>query len=304
MKNLSLPVWVLLISSVGWGLTWLPLHYFESRGLSGPSMVFIIFLSAMVVLLPIMLRQRKQWIGALHHMALIALFGGFANLLFQNALFYGDVVRVMILFYLLPIWSVLGGRIFLGEKIDTLRWITLLAAISGGFLILGGFEVFKAPPSWIDLMAIGSGFAFAMNNLVFRASPELPLGSKVGAMFSGVVFFMGIYLVFSPGIPWSLETDVIGYAALYGIAWLTLITFGTQWGVTHLEAGRASIIIVMELVVAVVSAVIILGQSLSPAEIMGALLVIAAAIIEGFREQAGEQELSVRKQISELDGPP
>lgn len=302
--KVSLPVWVLLISSVGWGLTWLPLHYFESRGLAGPPMVFIIFLSAVLVLLPVMIRQRSQWQGHLQHMALIALFGGFANLLFQNALFYGDVVRVMILFYLLPIWSVLGGRIFLGEKIDSLRWMTLLAAISGGFLILGGFEVFKTPPSWIDLMAIGSGFAFAMNNLVFRASQELPLGSKVGAMFSGVIFFMGLYLLFSPGVVWSLEPDVLIYAALYGIAWLTVITLGTQWGVTHLEAGRASIIIVMELVVAVVSAVIILGQSLSPAEMMGALLVIAAAIIEGFREQAEEGELRVSKPISEQGEPP
>jgi drug/metabolite transporter (DMT)-like permease len=296
MKNLSLPVWVLLISSVGWGLTWMPLHYFESRGLSGPSMVFIIFLSAVLVLLPVMLRQRRLWTGHLQQMALIALFGGFANLLFQNALFYGDVVRVMILFYLLPIWSVLGGRLFLGERIDGLRWITLVAAISGGILILGGFEVFKAPPSWIDLMAIGSGFAFAMNNLVFRASQELPLGSKVGAMFFGVVFFMGLYLSFESGISWPVEPDVIVYAALYGIAWLTLITFGTQWGVTHLEAGRASIIIVMELVVAVISAVIILGQSLSVTEIMGALLVIVAAIVEGFREEAAEAELPVRKE--------
>jgi drug/metabolite transporter (DMT)-like permease len=266
-------------------------------------MVFIIFLSAMLVLLPIMLRQRGRWLGALYYIALIALFGGLANLLFQNALFYGDVVRVMILFYLLPIWSVLGGRLFLGEKIDTLRWITLFAAISGGFLILGGFEVFQAPPNWIDLMAIGSGFAFAMNNLVFRASPELPLGSKVGAMFSGVVILMGLYLLFTPPVPWPGDKDVIGLAAIYGIAWLMLITFGTQWGVTHLEAGRASIIIVMELVVAVVSAIIVLGQALSTGEIMGALLVIAAAIIEGFREQAGEENQALRKPIAAPGGP-
>lgn len=303
MKSLSLPVWVLLISSVGWGLTWIPLHYFESQGLSGPPLVFIIFLSAVTVLLPVMFREHRSWPGHFHHLALIALFGGLANLLFQNALFYGDVVRVMILFYLLPIWSVLGGRIFLGEKIDVIRWITLVAAISGGILILGGLSVFDAPPNWIDLFAIGSGFAFAMNNIVFRASQELPLGSKVSAMFFGVVVMMGAYLLFAPAIDWPTDMSIILLAALYGSVGLVLITFGTQWGVTHLEAGRASIIIVMELVVAVVSAVIILGQSLSPAEIMGALLVIAAAIIEGFREQAWEQELSVRKQISELDGP-
>jgi drug/metabolite transporter (DMT)-like permease len=301
MKNFSMPVWVLLISSIGWGLTWLPLHYFESQGLSGPPMVFIIFLSAVTVLLPVMFRQRRSWQGHIHHLVLIALFGGLANVLFQNALFYGDVVRVMILFYLLPIWSVLGGRVFLGEKIDLMRGVTLAAAIGGGFLILGGFGIFSTPPSWLDLMAIGSGFAFAMNNIVFRASQELPLGSKVSAMFFGVIVMMGAYLLFTPAIAWPTDISVILLAAAYGIFGLMLITFGTQWGVTHLEAGRASIIIVMELVVAVISAVIILNQTLSPAEITGALLVITAAIIEGFREEAAESEAS--QQLAEQNVP-
>ncbi|MDX1335458.1 MAG: DMT family transporter, partial [Gammaproteobacteria bacterium] len=256
----------------------------------GPPMVFIIFLSAVTVLLPVMFTQRRQWPGHFHHLALIALFGGLANLLFQNALFYGDVVRVMILFYLLPIWSVLGGRIFLGEKIDLMRGLTLAAAISGGVLILGGPEIFRAPPSWLDLMAIGSGFAFAMNNIVFRASQTLPLGSKVSAMFFGVVVMMGAYLLFTPAVTWPSDMTVILLAAAYGIIGLMLITFGTQWGVTHLEAGRASIIIVMELVVAVISSVIILSQSLTMIEISGALLVSTAAILEGFREEAAEAE--------------
>jgi len=281
----SVPVLVLLISSIGWGLTWLPLQYFEAYGLNGPVMVFIIFFSASLVMLPLMFRQRKSWYSQLHYIFLIGLFGGLANLLFQNALFYGDVVRVMILFYLLPIWSVFGGRLFLGETIDRIRWITLVSAVAGGFLILGGLQVLNSPPDWIDLMAIGSGFAFAMNNLVFRATPALPLASKVAAMFIGVVLLVGGYLIVADELPWPGQIEIIGYAALYGIAWLLLITLGTQWGVTHLQAGRAAIIIVMELVVAVLSVILILSRELTLSELVGAGLVIAAAIIEGFREE-------------------
>ncbi len=97
---------------------------------------------------------------------------------------------------------------------------------------------------------------------------------------------MGIYLLVMPGLSWPSEIPTIGYAALYGILWLTLITLGTQWGVTHIEAGRASIIIVMELVVAVLSSVIILEHVLLWSEMAGAGLVMAAAILEGFREEA------------------
>jgi drug/metabolite transporter (DMT)-like permease len=191
----------------------------------------------------------------------------------------------MILFYLLPVWSVLGGRIFLGERIDALRLLTLAAALSGGVLILGGTEIFARPPDMIDLVAILSGFAFAMNNLVFRFAQTIPVPSKVATMFIGGAILTGLFVLLdnqTMSMP-APETGLL--AALYGIGWLTLITFGTQWGVTHLEAGRAAIIMVMELVSAVVSAVIILGQSLSGAELVGAVLVTTAALLEGLRSE-------------------
>ena len=288
----SLPVIVLLLSSTGWGLTWLPLRYFESAGLEGPPLIFIAFASAVMFLFPVFMWQFDEWKKGLHLLLLIAVFGGIANLSFQSALYYGDVVRVMILFYLLPIWSVLGGRIFLGEQIDFLRMVTLASAICGGFLILGGMELFTRMPDMIDMLAILSGFSFAMNNLVFRAAQSIPVTSKVTAMFIGVAFFVGIFLYFQAK-PLELPgSDVTFYAVLYGVLWLTLITFGTQWGVTHLDAGRASIIIVMELVVAVISAVIILGQPLTAVEMAGAALVIVAALLEGAREEQDEIDAS------------
>ena len=289
--KLSLPVVVLLFSSIGWGLTWLPLRYFERVGLDGPLMIFIAFSSAVLFLLPRFMWQIKSWKKDLHLLLMIAVFGGIANLSFQSALYYGDVVRVMILFYLLPIWSVLGGRIFLGETIDALRMVTLASAIGGGFLILGGVGIFTRPPDLIDMLAILSGFSFAMNNLVFRAAQSIPVISKVTAMFFGVTVFIGIFLVVDANPVDLPAPQTTALAVLYGVVWLSLITFGTQWGVTHLDAGRASIIIVMELVVAVISAVIILGQVLSGSEMMGAALVIVAALLEGVRQDQDEASI-------------
>ena len=119
--NPSLPVVVLFISSIGWGLTWLPIKYLNAQGIEGPLLVLIAFAAAVLCLLPIFIRQRHQWLPQLNLMLLIALFGGFANLAFQVSIYYGDVIRVMILFYLLPVWSVVGGVVFLKEPIDTKR---------------------------------------------------------------------------------------------------------------------------------------------------------------------------------------
>ena len=283
-SHISWPVLVLFISSVGWGLTWWPIKMLSDRGLTGPMVVFLAFSAASIVLFPLLVKQWSCWKGRYPYLFLIALFGGFANLAFQTALYHGEVVRVMILFYLLPVWSVLGGRFFLHERIDAKRVLTLVMALSGAVLILGGFAIIDNPPSWIDLLAIGSGFAFAMNNLVFRATQSMPLGGKVSAMFTGCMLLMGAYLLAVPQPDNDIALDNTLWAFLYGIGWLAVITFGTQWGVTRIEAGRASIIIVMELLVAVFSAMLILQQPMSAMEWVGGVLVLVAAVLEGARE--------------------
>jgi len=284
MRAVSAPVLVLFFSSIGWGLTWLPLKYLNEKGMEGPLVVLLAFGAAGLLLTPVFFRQRVHWAGKFHYLALIALFGGFANLAFQIALYQGDVIRVMILFYLLPVWSVLGGWLFLGERIDAMRVFTVCGALAGAFLILGGPAVFETYPGWIDLLAIGSGMAFAANNLVFRATQSVPVASKVTAMFVGCTLLIGGYLVvLSDAVPdYSANTLLLTVA--YGIFWLTVITFGTQWGVTRLEAGRASIIIIMELVAAVVSASLLLDETLATMELVGGALVVGAALVETFRE--------------------
>ncbi len=61
--------------------------------------------------------KRAAWRQQAGLLALVCLLGGTANVCFVNALVYGEVVRTMLLFYLAPMWSVLGGRVFLGERI-------------------------------------------------------------------------------------------------------------------------------------------------------------------------------------------
>jgi len=289
MQRLSLPVIVLFISSIGWGLTWLPLKFLSAQDMEGLQLILIAFGASAIVLIPLTYRQRSHWQGHFHLLLLIALFGGFANLAFQTAIYHGDVIRVMILFYLLPVWSVLGGRLFLGEQIDLKRMIGVIAALSGAFLILGGPQIFNSPPGWIDLLAIGAGLSFAMNNLVFRYTEALPLTGKVNAVFAGCALMVMLYLLTMQPAATSLTPSNVTLTIAYGIGWIMLITFGTQWGVERLEAGRASIIIIMELVAAVLSAAMILGETLQGLELVGGLLILAAALTEVFRPETQPQ---------------
>lgn len=280
----GLAVSILFTSSIGWGLTWLPIKGITQMGLDGIYLVLIAFSSAGLLLSPVLYAQRHAWRGNLRFLLLIALYGGVANLTFQTAMVHGDVVRVMILFYLLPVWSVLGAWYILKEKPDWIRILAVVISLSGAMLILKVDSSTFEGLSWIDGLAILAGMSFALNNIYFRKTADQPLAGKVSAMFLGCVVLIGTYLLISPvttGIPNNLSPV---YAIIYGVFFLSLITFGTQWGVTQLEAGRAALIIVMELVAAVVSVALLTDTDLSGREIIGAALVMTAAVVEGWRE--------------------
>ena len=280
----GLAISILFASSIGWGLTWLPIKGINQMGLDGLHLVFIACASAGVLLSPFLFIQRRYWLSNFRYLWMIAFFGGVAYLTFQTALVHGNVVRVMILFYLLPVWSVLGAWYILKEKPDWIRIVAVIISLSGAMLILNVNSSTFVGLNWIDVLAIVSGMAFALNNILFRKTAEQPLVGKVSAMFLGCAILMGSYLLFNPvasQFPHNLSPL---YAGLYGVFFLSLITFGTQWGVTQLEAGRASLIIVMELVAAVASVALLTETELSMREIMGGLLVMTAAVIEGWRE--------------------
>ena len=281
--NTRFAISVLLISSVGWGLTWLPIKAMNEMGLDSMQLIFIAFLSATLLLLPWLYKQYPAWKGRIYIMLMIGLCGGIANAAFQTAIFHGEVIRVMILFYLLPVWSVLGGKLFLKEKIDAVRLFAVVVCLTGAFVILEVWNTSWQGFSWIDLVAISSGMALAATNILFRFSQDIPLVSKVSTMFMGCTVIIGVSMLVMPMNQAIPGYGVMFLAAAYGAIWLTVITLGTQWGVTQLEAGRSSIIIVMELVVAVVSVAVLTSAELKLYEFIGGLMVISAAVLETSR---------------------
>ncbi|WP_345986692.1 DMT family transporter [Sulfurimonas sp. HSL-1656] len=279
-----LPVVVLLGASVLWGLTWLPLKQINGMGIDGIALTMGAYGILALLLTPVLMAQFAQWREHKRAMGMILLFGGGANLAFTYALINGEVIRVMVLFYLLPVWGVLGGKFFLREGVDLWRWLGAALAVTGAFVILGGFDALGGAPSWIDLIALLSGLLFAMNNLVFRAAAEVPVASKITVMFYGCLILAGALLALGvEELPYDADSDAWLALAAYAVLWLLLANIGSQWGVSHMEAGRSSIIIIMELITAVISATLIAGERMDAMEMIGGVLILTAALIEALR---------------------
>lgn len=283
--NPALPVAALVGASFLWGLAWWPLKTLNGLGIGGLPLVLVAYAAGGLLLLPVWFVQAAGWRRDPAAVLGIALLGGYAMLAFNIAMIYGEVVRVMTLFYLLPLWGVLGARIFLGEPIDAARWLAVACALGGALLILGGPDVLEGGAlAWPDLLAITCGMAFAGNNLMFRAKQAVPVASKVAAMQTGG-FLIALPLVLAGLQPWpQVGAGEWLWVAVYGAGWLLVATLGTQWAVTHMEAGRAAILIILELVVAVVSATLIGGEHMGPLELLGGALILLAAVIEARRE--------------------
>jgi drug/metabolite transporter (DMT)-like permease len=294
-----LPVWVLLFSASMWGLSSLPLKAFAAHGLSGPLLAGVAFGLAGLVSLPLLLREYRQWRHSLGWLVLLAVVGGWGNTAYVTALVMGDVVRVMLLFYLLPAWSVLGGWLFLGEQVSRRRGGAVTLALAGAFLVVGGVAAFSTPFSMADAMAVSAGMGFAGNNIIARHAQGIPTASKT------VVLFLGCAITALPLALWvdgsmsatvltSLTPAVLAWLVAYAVGWLGLITATWQWSVTRMEAGRAGVISIAELVVALLAATLVVGERMTLLECVGGVMIAVAAILEATDSAAATPQAAIQ----------
>lgn len=274
---------VLLFSATLWGLTWMPLKAFVGQGLTGPVVSLLTYGSVGLLAVVMLWRDRAAWRSQWALVLGLVLVGGWANTSFVNAVMLGDVARVMFLFYLSPVWSVLGGRLFLKERIPPARWLAVAGAIVGLWLVLGGPSLFSGQSldfTLVDALSLSAGLAFAANNVIARAADRVPLRTKTLSVFVGC----GLLSALATGLLGHSVPDMpaLLWAALlaYGFGWMLLATITWQYGVSHLESSRAGVILLAELVVSVGTALVFGGERLTPLGWAGGALIAVAALAE------------------------
>lgn len=278
----------LLVGALFWGMLWWPLKALDGLGVAGSIVQVFAYGIAALVLLPFALRSVGEWRDQLGLLAIITLMGGWANASLVTALTEGSVVRVMLLFFLAPVWTILAARLFLGEAITRLRLLSLALALAGLAATLGGSELFSTPLSMIDLLALSSGVAFALNNVAVRVGHHLTDSVRSTAMIGGCALIaLGFLLVGANTFPVP-DAQQTGVMLAFGMLWILPGTLVTFYGVARLDAGRAAILLLGELVVAVFSAVLIGDEHLSWREALGGTLILSAAVIEACTESSGE----------------
>lgn len=281
----GLAVAALLFGAGLWGCFWYPLRALEAAGLPSLWAVAFIYLGATLVGLAAA-RHHLGWLRqAPLRVAGIALTSGLSGTAFSLGMIHGEVARVMLFFYLSPVWSVLLARLFLGEHLTAPAVTALLLALGGAVVMLWpGQAALQIMPA--DLLGLVAGMAFAATNTQVRHARGLPLRIKTLAAWAGAPFLaagsagaLGMALVPDP--------RTIALALLVGMVMMTAMTVTVQIGVTRLPVRQSSVILVFELVAGALSAAWLAGEHMGLQEWLGGGLIVAGALVAGRRPRGG-----------------
>jgi drug/metabolite transporter (DMT)-like permease len=266
-----------------WGVSWGPFRQLQAMGLHplwSTALIYLIAVAALVALRP------AAWRGFVTHPALWALLvaAGLTNVGFNWAVTVGDVVRVVLLFYLMPAWVVLLAWPLLGEKPTRGSLARLALALLGVVVVLKTPEAaWPWPQDLADWLALLGGLAFGLTNILLRRlHGTVPESQSMLAMFAGGALM-------APLAAWlGMEQGVVsGLPALDSVwpLWIAALSLfilagnvGLQFGAARLSASATSIIMLSEVLFASGSSVL-LGASELSARVLagGALIVLAAA---------------------------
>jgi len=289
------PAIALIFNAFVWGISWFPFRQIERHGLHpvwATCLVYVAITAVMALLRRNMLRPFLRQPG----LVLLGLAAGFTNVGFNWAVTQGDVVRVVLLFYLMPLWIVLLAWTFLGERPTPSALARIALALVGVAVVLKTPETdWPVPSSLTDWLGVAAGFGFAVTNILLRRLRDAPGQARALAMFGGCAViaaataWAGSALGAIPATGLG-ETGWWGWAAVLG-AGFVFANICLQYGAARLAANVTSVIMLSEVLFASVSSVA-LGASTMTARIWagGALIVLAAAWSAFARTPNGEDD--------------
>ena len=103
--------------------------------------------AATLVLLPIAWHRRRRLRAGGRPLLLIGLSFGAVLTLWNHGVLVGEVVRVVLLFYLAPVWATGLAWLLLGERPGARRLVTILMGLGGAAVVLGFEGGFPLPRS-------------------------------------------------------------------------------------------------------------------------------------------------------------
>jgi drug/metabolite transporter (DMT)-like permease len=273
-----------MLNALVWGVSWWPFRQLHQHGLHPLWATVLIYLVAVAV---IGLARPRAFGQVLRTPALwvLVLAAGTTNAAFNWGVAIGDVVRVVLLFYLMPLWVVVLARLLLKESLSWMAGVRVLLALAGAAIVLWpeggqGWPVPRSLPDWLGVLG---GFSFALNNVMLRREARRSEESRSLAMFLGGALVAGslaTVLGLQGLAPWP-PAPSLGWVplALVLSVFFLISNMALQYGAARLPANVASVVMLTEVLFASASALLLGGGLMTTSLALGGGLILLAALL-------------------------
>ena len=169
-KN-TFAIFGLLFGAVCWGVIWYPYRIMADAGVSGVASSFYTYCIA-IVLGGMLFAKHWRGILTLPKSAIwLCVVAGFTNLSYVLAVIDGEVMRVMLLFYLSPLWTLVLARYWLKEPLTKMGLLAIFIAMIGAYIMLANpFSAnanhWPLPQNKAEWLALGAGIGFSLTNVI------------------------------------------------------------------------------------------------------------------------------------------
>lgn len=277
----ALAALALVLNALVWGVSWWPFRYLQQHGLHPLWATAFVYVFALLCLLAFkpaaagaLLRYRSLW--------LLALAAGLTNACFNWGVTEGDVVRVVLLFYLMPVWTTLLAWPILGERPAPMALLRMALALAGVVTVLkvpgGGWPLPQSLPDWLGL---AGGLCFSVTNILLLLLRDTPDSARTLSMFVGGSIMAALVAVGgmsagvvaappAPSVSWALVAVLLSLGFLIGNTAL-------QYGAARLSAHSTALVMLSEVVFASASSIALGAAAISTHVALGGAMVLGAA---------------------------
>jgi drug/metabolite transporter (DMT)-like permease len=245
----------------------------------------LIFAVPAVICLPLALFRRRAILAGGGPLLMVALGVGACNALFAQALTFGEIGMIVLLFYLSPVWATILERIVLGTPMAKHRILGLVLGLAGMVILQGLGGRLPFPQNLAEWMGLLAGVCWAIGLVAANVAQGSSIIDKTSLQFFCATAF-GFVLILAldsrsavpapaailHGMPWILVTGV----------WMVGAMALSLWGAGRMSPARASMLLMLEVIVALVSAHWWAGEPVGLNKVLGGALILSAGIVDAW----------------------
>ena len=283
----SYPNLTVVISCLFWGTYWIPLRLIDKSNNGSVWPICISFLLLSIILIKPLLRSLNiVFIHKNYYFFIGCLFAAIGISLYSESLLRGEIAKVVVLFYLCPIWGTIFSRIILHHPFTIKRICSIILGLIGLEIIIGVEEGIFFPSAIVEWIALLAGLTWAMSTTFFHLA-DTTHGVEKTSLTSFLIPFLFLLLCFIPGgRNIGLANNLLSihpiyiWMILFAVIWLLPSILLTYFSVEVLDPGRLNILLAFEVVVGFLSAALLTEEVISYREYLGAVFVITACFVD------------------------